>query len=176
VKLENKVEVTVGEYRYLLSGDVPARYVGEGTAMYIALNPSVAGALRDDPTWLHMGDFTQRLGYRRQVVGNVFGYRTTFPHEIPRNLARAVGPDNDHHLLGAMREAAIVIAAWGAGGNKSLRDMIAYRVPTIRALAELAGRELMALAVTSDGSPKHPHARGLHRIPDDARPAPWRPR
>jgi hypothetical protein len=30
------------------------------------------------------------------------------------------------------------------------------------------------LGATADGSPKHPLARGVHRVPDDRQPLVWR--
>lgn len=78
------------------------------------------------------------------------------------------------------------VAAWGAGADpddvKDFLDDVSWNYDTIgpdkhRALADMGSRipvRWMCLGETADGSPIHPLARGVHRVPDDATLRVWR--
>jgi hypothetical protein len=121
---------------------------------FVMLNPSTADARHDDPTIRRCVGFARRWGHGGIEVVNLFAYRATNPRAL-RTVRDPVGPDNRRHIRGALRRAALVIVAWGAGADGSL-------------LAELVGARCLGL--TRAGRPRHPLY--LRR---DVRPAPFRP-
>lgn len=92
-------------------------------AVFVMLNPSTADALQDDPTIRRCCGFAFRWN-REHVhpaggihVVNLFAYRATDPAELEAAHRRGVdiiGPENEDHLQRAVRDAALVVAAWGA--------------------------------------------------------------
>lgn len=151
-------------YRYVLN----RRWAAAGPVMsFIGLNPSKADAKINDPTVHRMCWFAKREGCCGICVLNLHGLRATDPAELTRH-PDPVGPDNDQWLSG-LRERADgpVVAAWGA------HPFAAPRIA--RVLRLLDGVDLVCLGITAGGHPKHPLARGRHRIPDDAPLIPWLP-
>jgi hypothetical protein len=163
------------QYRYHLTRQwlAPFWRRAQGPVLWLLLNPSTADAQKPDPTIHRIIGFTHRLRFAQLEVANLFGYRTPHPDVLPRNIAQAVGVDNDRYIYEAMKRAELVIAGWGKPGRVDLVRMVDDRVAQVRALAAAANKEIYVLATTGDGSPKHPSARGTHRIPDETRPVPW---
>ena len=60
-----------------------------------------------------------------------------------------------------------MIAAWGNDGE------IDHRATIVRQLLDEHGIALHHLGTTDSGAPKHPLARGKHRIPADQAPIDW---
>lgn len=155
-----------GRYRYRLarrwtdSWDLPA--------VFVMLNPSTADAFVDDPTIRRCVAFAKAWRCRRLIVVNLYALRATDPRELWK-VDDPVGPENDAHLEDAAYTAARyggpLVAAWGANAKPE-------RVEQILAIPHM--NRLTALGTTLAGAPKHPLARGRHRIPDDVRPVPWR--
>jgi hypothetical protein len=118
------------------------------------LNPSTADALADDPTIRKCRGFSERLGYGRLCVGNLFAYRATDPADLIRAAkggVDVVGPSNDTHLCKMLGQSDAVVLAWG-GNGKRFQD----RVRAVRArLAEWSLPKL-GLGTCADGSPWHP--------------------
>lgn len=151
---------------------------GGGTLCVCMQNPSKAEAddpAANDPTVLTVMGFTQRLGFGRLVVVNTYPRRSTDPAEMYRWLY-AMGLDGREEaraqalaiVLREARAADQFIAAWGNGDGKD---------PWPRRLADaivVAGISIYAFGFTNSGAPKHPLARGLHRIPRDQKPVLWR--
>jgi len=165
-----------GSYRYWLKrwwSTPEVTQNGDYPILWVMLNPSTANASINDPTIHEITKRSAFLGYRRLEVVNLFAYRSSKPMYIPRDFGLAVGQDNDRHIVEAMNRAHMVIAAWGAPPAVWLSGMVADRIAQIRVLAESASKGLYAMARTSDGAPKHPLARGVHRIPDKTYPQPW---
>lgn len=143
-----------GKYRYRLERHGLS---GSGAFAWIMVNPSTADANADDPTIRRVIGFTERIGGGWAVVGNKFAYRATDIgelHRLPPGIGPANGPENDTHLVQIMREARVVIAAWGplAKLPKGLRR----RWLTVCRLADEAGADLMCLGTAQDGQPRHP--------------------
>jgi hypothetical protein len=132
-----------GRYRYRLG-----RWWGPGPRVaFVMLNPNTADAVRDDPTIRRCVAFAKSWGCGSADVVNLFARRA----RDPRQLARAVdpvGPDNDRHLRRALREADLVVCAWGASPLARSR---AAELPPI-----LGGRPLRCLGLTKQGAPRHP--------------------
>lgn len=146
-------------YRYSLSRDVD-ELLGEGTCVFVGLNPSTADAVNDDPTIRRCVRFSRDWGYARLVMVNLFAFRATNPRRL-LSAIDPVGPENDRVLEQDLAGAAIVIAAWGAGGNAD-----PARVETV--LGMIA--EPYCLGVTELGMPRHP----LY-LPASARPIRFTP-
>jgi hypothetical protein len=145
-----------GRYRYWLRR--AWLHGGDGrTACFVMLNPSTADAGADDPTVRRCLAFVRAWGCSALEVRNLFALRATDPGAL-LSAADPVGPEGDAQLALA-RDAAPVVAAWGAG------------VPFGRdraALVLLAGTPLYCLGTTKGGQPRHPlYVRG------DARLVPW---
>jgi hypothetical protein len=162
-----------GTYRYVLRRVIaPGRTVAEPperAVVFLMLNPSTASGLVDDPTILRCKGFAERWtvhpgnggGVTDLFVVNIFALRTPHPQDLLTH-PDPVGPETEIVFRMLPKEWP-VIAAWGS-----------HKMVTRERLAWLtAGRSLQALGTTQDGSPKHPLARGKHRIPDAAVPRSW---
>jgi len=134
--------------------------------LLVMLNPSTADASADDPTIRRCIAFAKRWKHGALEVVNLFAWRSTDPDEL-LDVPDPVGPGNDEVVLAAARGARRVIAAWGA--HRAAQE----RAPTVLRLLAGAGVVAYHLGLNEDGSPKHPLARGRHRIPDDIVPQPF---
>jgi hypothetical protein len=143
-----------GAYRYTLSRVGGGRFEdGEGTVMFIGVNPSTADADTDDQTvrkWCH---FARRWEYHVVEVGNLFAYRAT----DVRHLAKVddpVGRDNDHFLVEMMARADLVVPCWGSRNKLPARAR--NRIHHVRGLLRASGRPVKVLGLTASGDPRHP--------------------
>jgi len=139
-----------GAYRYRLERHGLA---GSGAVAWIMVNPSTADAKNDDPTIKRVISFTEREGAGWAIVGNKFAYRATDIRDL-RTAKDPRGPDNDAHLEQIMRDAPVVIAAWGPLAK--LPDHLRRRWRTVADMAERLGVQLMCLGTAQDGQPRHP--------------------
>ena len=133
--------------------------------IWIMLNPSTADHERDDLTIHACMDFARRNGCGGITVVNLFAFRSA----SPRTMYAAkdpVGRKNDAFLRKVLVDDAgegdIVVAGWGAHGERPDRESEERR------LIQDWGVKLRCFGRTKDGHPKHPQARGAHRIPRDA--------
>lgn len=154
--------------RYTLGRDWSDELVpGEGCVVWILCNPSTADKTQDDPTIRRVIRFSQRWGFERALILNLSPVRSPSPRVAwnlhtscaPRYLARNVGT-----IEGAVMSAERVVAAWGNVGEPFLSGELR---------AVLAPVDLLCLGTTGGGAPKHPLARGRHRVPDDFAPQPF---
>ena len=133
------------------------------TVTFVMLNPSTADAERDDPTIRRCTSFARTWGFGALVVVNLFALRTPYPDRL-RRARDPVGPDNDRHILRAVRASHTTVLAWGAHGAIRGRDG--------EVLALIARRQVCrirrCLGVTRGGQPRHP----LY-LPRHARPVPF---
>jgi hypothetical protein len=137
-----------GRYRYTLEREW---MTGEGTCLFVMLNPSTADATEDDPTIRRCIGFAQRWGYQRLTVGNLFGMRATDPAEMLETTPRdATGSENDDWLRCLSAQADRVIAAWGA------HPLSVFRAPAVQALLLERHPAIHCLGTTQNGSPRHP--------------------
>lgn len=101
-------------YRYELSREWTD---GEGSVLFVMLNPSIASAGANDPTIRRCIGFARGWGHRRLDIRNLFAFRATYPKDMEGALSRGVdiiGPDNNDSIVYAAQNAARVIVAWGA--------------------------------------------------------------
>lgn len=111
-----------------------------GTVNFIMLNPSTADDTFDDPTIRKCIGFAKRWGYSRLSVTNLYAFRATDPkdlYELARvDYAKAVGENNDAHIIREAKAAKLICAAWGNHGalygrnddviNRVLQDFSPY--------------------------------------------------
>jgi hypothetical protein len=142
-----------GPYRYRL-----ARQWGEPvqgvsarrpTMCFVMLNPSTADDQVDDPTIRRCIGFARREGCAGLVVVNLFAWRATKPVDLPRG-PEAVGPRNDEAIAAAVREATVVVAAWGASWPSPARVLHVLK------LIRDNGKTPHALGVSLGMHPRHP--------------------
>ena len=120
-------------------------------ANFLLLNPSTADEVKNDPTVERCERRARAMGYGGLIVTNAFALRSTDPKALYAE-ADPVGPGNPEAIVQAARAAALVVCGWG-------RHCDAVRPGWGRALLRMlaeAGTVPHALAITSDGSPKHP--------------------
>ncbi len=122
----------------------------------IALNPSTADELNDDPTLRRVKSFARDWGYGGIVMTNIFAFRSTDP-KIMRVQADPIGPENDRHLLETRERCPFAIAGWGNHGAFMDRGNWVRRNI----------RELHCFRLTQAGQPEHP----LY-MPSSMRPIP----
>jgi hypothetical protein len=153
-----------GTYRYTLT-----RTWGLSTShvLFLMLNPSNADHEKDDPTIRRCISLAKSWGYDGIYVGNLFAFRSSVPRVL-KDVADPVGPLNETYLERMVACSALTIAAWGANGA------LHGRADEVRLRYGARGQGFHHLGLTKEGYPKHPLARGAHRIPSDVKPMPWR--
>jgi hypothetical protein len=143
---------------------------GKPMLVVCMLNPSTADSSINDPTVLTLIHFGKLWGYGGLLIVNLYGFRSSSPAEMFSKGAAAIGPLNEKYTFAAIKYAkengGKLLAAWGNGGHEKA-IFFAERVTC-------AGVELICLGTTQSGAPKHPLARGKHRIPRDQMPIVWR--
>lgn len=140
-----------GLYRYALTREWPD---GEGTALFCMVNPSKAGADKNDNTVTRVCGFVRAIRIRKLIVCNLFAFIATDPKDL---LAAAdagidvIGPRNDVTIAEHAAQASRIVVAWGAFNWARKR---ALHVCSLG--GPLDGRALECLDITSDGAPGHP--------------------
>lgn len=136
------------------------------------LNPSTADSLKNDPTVLALMHFARSWGCGGVHIINLFAFRTSHPSELVDREDR-IGPENGYWIEQAMRLASrqdgVLLVAWGNGGD--LDDRATWFCSRAVGMFKL---KLVCLGTTLQRHPKHPMARGRHRIPRDQKPIIWR--
>ncbi|WP_334656700.1 DUF1643 domain-containing protein [Sphingomonas panaciterrae] len=150
-------------------------------ALVIGCNPSTADALGDDPTSLWWNAWFQLFGFGGYDAMNLYPFVTSKPAECRKIVDGIEGGDwaardalhfiNLPALVEAAKAAHQVFVCWGAIAWNPM--WIDHVVEEIQTGAE-PYPDLWCWGTNADGSPKHPMARGKHRIPRDQRPLLWR--
>lgn len=155
-----------GAYRYEL------RRIWEPDLPMLAvcmLNPSRADDEINDPTILALIHFAKLWGYGGILIVNLYGFRSSSPAEMFKQGGAAIGTENYRYTAAAVHYAKAnggkLLVAWGNGG----KARSAFFAEWVRC----QDVELICLGITRDGSPKHPMARGKHRIPRNQQPMTW---
>lgn len=134
-----------GRYRYRLDRNFGGR---RGAMLWVMLNPSIAGAERDDPTITKCLGFARRYDFDRLIVVNLFGLVTPYPEELGE-VPDPIGPRNDLYVREAAAGASWIVVAWGTKGAR-------YPVRVSGVRAALGDAPLRCLGRTRDGHPRHP--------------------
>lgn len=167
-----------GNFRWKLT-----REWAEGPKVcYIGHNPSTADATTEDPTTRAWAHFAKANGYGGYIAVNLYPYRTSDP-ALCRRWAdfENNGPDwyardammENIELVGAVaKQSGIVVASWGAiAQDETMVDKIIEEIQS----GDAPYPDIYCLGMTANGAPKHPLARGRHRIPRDQKFIPWAP-
>lgn len=157
-----------GRYRYTLTRiwrvDYPLLVV-------CMLNPSTADAYVDDPTIQRLTQIGWDWGFGGLLVVNLYAFRSSSPAAM---LATPdpVGPANEAAISESLHYAGmtsgVALVAWGNNAHPN-------RVEAFTRWAGARLVRLVCLGTTQSGAPKHPMARGHHRIPDGQQPIDWKP-
>jgi hypothetical protein len=150
-------------------------------ALVCMANPSTAGAHDDDATIRNLTALIKALGYPGFTVVNWLPYIATKPADLFRwrnGLAEHDGPLYRAVHAAALQAidevahgAAIRFVAWG-----NLVPDVPHTTDVLRTLSCSRHFDLFAFGLTKDGSPKHPAARGVHRLVLGTPPVLWRGR
>lgn len=136
-------------YRWLLYRDV----LPEGiVAALCGVNPSWAGAEKNDQTIRKDLGFARIHGWRRIIKCNKFAYRA----QDVRVLAGAfdpIGPENDDYLRQAFDEADVLVPCWGP--LSKLPKRLRRRYIEVHRLMERTGKPILCLGTAKDGQPLH---------------------
>lgn len=124
--------------------------LGQGTLLFVMLNPSTADVIKNDQTVTRCINFAQRWGFQQLAVANAFGFRATKPSELYA-IDDPIGPDNDRYIAELAEQADQIVVAWGQ------ERIVRERQETVLKLLEghQAG-EPLCLGRTSGGFPNHP--------------------
>lgn len=135
-----------GRYRYTLR----RRWLlGEGSMLWILLNPSTATATVDDPTIRRCIGYSKLWGFREMLLLNIFAFRATDPKAM-RAAEDPVGPDNMGTLEYAAAEHDFIVAGWGDHGALMGQGV------RVRTMITGMDREILCLGKNKSGEPRHP--------------------
>lgn len=157
-----------GLYRYWLRRCVGLHVLGRPVGgrkpiCFIMHNPSTADATQDDPTIRRCIGYAKSWGGSELIVVNRFAYRSTDPEAIFADTTKdPVGPENDEAIVRAVEHCHVnggfAVAAWGAprASAKWRRRMLENRTRAIVGALSDRSLPLHVLALSQDGTPKHP--------------------
>lgn len=162
--------------------DLRRRWAPGPRACIIGHNPSSAGSTSDDPTSRWWIDWCTLFGFGGYVAVNLYPFCSSKPADCYSIVADIDGGidwgnrDLLHfvNLPAVVQEAKTaqqVFVCWGAIARDW--DWIEHVIEEIQT-GVAPYPDLWCWGTNADGSPKHPMARGLHRIPKDQKPILWR--
>lgn len=151
-------------------------------ACMIGHNPSDAGLDRDDQTSRWWINWCQLYGFGGYVAVNLYPFVSADPAEC-YDIVSSIESGTDwaardmlHYInlpavVKAAKTADQVFVCWG--GIARDQNWISHVVEEIQ-YGEAPYPDLWCWGLTSAGAPKHPMARGQHRIASDQQPILWR--
>lgn len=154
---------------------------GEGkSACFLGHNPSTAGHELEDPTTLTWNYFAKLWGCGRYTAVNLYPLRSPDP-AVARAWAdwsrtndwsvRDLLMENASIVVREAKRADIFVACYGA---IAMDDAWNGHVLEEIQSGEPPYPTIHAFGFTSSGAPKHPMARGKHRVPRDQQPIVWK--
>jgi hypothetical protein len=117
----------------------------EPKVLFVALNPSTADAVADDPTVRRCVSFARDWGFGGILIANLFALRSPDP-KILTLSEDPIGPRNDWWLNRLSIDCQLTIAAWGIHGKIS--DRANSVLPKLT--------NVHHLGLTREGHPRHP--------------------
>lgn len=151
--------------------------------LVVMFNPSDADDQRDDPTVTLVSHIAAHNGYGGIIVVNLCPLRSSQPKPAIDMLQRAqCTPDADFEarkvlwsnvntMAAQMDRAGGVLLAWGAMGGYA-GDWYTTVMQELR--ERRPAKPLYHLGKCANGHPKHPLARGKHKVPKNAPLIPWK--
>lgn len=144
------------------------------SVLWCGLNPSKADGKKDDPTMKRMIGFSYRWGFGSMVVVNWSPFITPDPKKLRDWLKTHESTEimlaNRLRVRDEIMKVDACVAAWGAGLSHD--DIQSFMFDLV-----FTGGEIVinwkCLGVTELGAPKHPLARGRHRLPDNTMLVDW---
>ena len=115
----------------------------------LMLNPSIADENQNDPTVERCQRRAMAMQYGSLQVTNIFALVSTDPAGL-YSCEDPVGPGNNAAILDAVKDAGMVICAWGTHGKHQAR------AKEVVDMLRNAGVTPHCLGQNDDGSPKHP--------------------
>jgi len=167
-----------GTYRWTLTRSWDASLP---VLLVVMFNPSTANHEVDDPTITLVCQVAAHNGFGGIVVVNLIPLRSPDPgtavamtrwDQVRDWHSRDRLQNNLAVIVGEVQRAGAVLIAWGALGERcedwtcTVMDRIEEELPK--------GSEIYSLGKTAGGHPKHPLARGKHKVRKDALLIPWR--
>lgn len=166
-----------GTFRWSLE-----RWWGEGNrhVVFVMCNPSTADHEKNDPTLSTCIHFAKFWGYDGLKVVNLFPFRSSLPADCKNWYldwdmrgawdVRDAMQANEQIVIETAKQADLVVAAWGCiSFDDGISELIAEAITS----GLEPWPDIYCLGTTKDKSPKHPLARGKHRIPRDQQPVLW---
>lgn len=150
-------------------------------AFVIGCNPSDASHLKEDPTSRWMTRWFQHHGFGGYDLGNLYPFISPHP-KVCRHLVDSIETgrwdvrDDLHfvnlpHVTAKAKAAHKVFVCWGAiAWDAVWIDHVVEQIQT----GEGPYPDLWCWGKTGSGAPKHPLARGKHRMAWDVEPQIWR--
>lgn len=149
-------------------------------AFVLGCNPSDAGAEREDPTTHWLNAWFQLFGFGGYTIGNLYSFVSSSPKVCKARVDAAFrGEWYDRDELMANLEFVATMAkeadqVFVCFGNIAWdQHWIEHVIEHIQT-GEAPYPDLWCWGTTQSGAPKHPMARGKHRIPRDQKPILWR--
>ena len=121
----------------------------EAPACFCMLNPSLADAMRLDPTLTRCFGFSKAWKCGGMVVVNLFGVVSPYPKVLLEH-PDPVGPENNDWILAAAKEAHTFVVGWGAFPRA--HDRATWLMSELKSM----GVTPWCLGVTKHGHPRHP--------------------
>ena len=147
----------------LLPRPMPVPPAREGHVCWIMLNPSTADEHADDPTLRKVIGFSERWGFRRIEVVNLFALRATDPRELRKADDPVGDPEGTLAIIQRAQTATRVVVGWGRLPGK-------WAEPRACEVQRLVGGPLYCLGTTAAGEPRHPL---MLAYDEPLRPWPW---
>jgi hypothetical protein len=167
-----------GSYRWTLT----RVWGGKPPLVVVMFNPSTADHQVDDPTINLLIHIAAHNGYGGIVVVNGIPLRSAKPAEaidmVNTWAERQAWDERDAlqvnlaEIQKAVGRAGAVLLAWGALADSCFHWFEMLMEDIENALPQ--GVPVYCLGKTKNGWPKHPLARGKHKVPKNAPLVPWR--
>jgi len=149
-------------------------------ALVIGCNPSSANHNKNDPTSLWWNAWFRLFGFNGYDAVNLYPFCTSSPADCRKRVDAAFAGEwhdrdallaNVDHVAGMAKSAAQVFVCWGAiAWDDEFVEHVVEHIQT----GEAPYPDLWCWGTTKLGAPKHPLARGVHRIRTDQPPILWR--
>ena len=117
--------------------------------LFIGLNPSRAGDVKDDPTVVRLVNFAKSWGFGGLFVGNLFSIVSADPAVLLRKSSVELpGGPNDTAIINMRLISTTVMVGWGDFGR--------YAGTRPAEVLALVGEPVHCIKMNRSGEPSHP--------------------